>query len=417
MKLSIGHRLWRCLPPVRRRQVAARAASLLAPKPDRVPPPALPGLAVLGAFSHASGLGEAARLMVQAARALDVPVWALDVPPLIGGPAELPFQSDALPPPGVPLVAHINAPQWPMALLRLPRALIRGRRVIGHWSWELPVVPPEWRAGVPFVHEIWALSHFTAQALDPLLPGRVRVVPPAMTVAPPEASALDRAAFGWPAGAVVVLVSFDLASSFARKNPLAAIAAFREAFGTRMDRLLVLKIGHADHAPEDFARIAEAARAPNIRLETRMLPSGDRHAMTRAADIVLSLHRAEGLGLVPAEAMFFGRAVVATGWSGNMDFMDETSAALVPYRLVPAVDPRQVYHGACWAEADIGAAAAHLRRLAGDELARASLGAAAKLAVRRHMDTSHLAAALRAIAPGFGPVSPASEASGPSSTV
>ena len=42
---------------------------------------------------------------------------------------------------------------------------------------------------------------------------------------PPAPSALDRAAFGLPADALVVLVAFNLASSFERKNPLAAIAA------------------------------------------------------------------------------------------------------------------------------------------------------------------------------------------------
>ena len=71
---------------------------------------------------------------------------------------------------------------------------------------------------------------------------------------------------------------------------------------------------------------------------------------------MLSLHRSEGFGLVPAEAMLLGRAVVATGWSGNMDFMDADSAALVGYRLVPARDPRGVFEapGADWAEPDLG---------------------------------------------------------------
>ena len=109
--------------------------------------------------------------------------------------------------------------------------MLRGRRVIGYWAWELPVVPPDWRAGVPFVHEAWVLSRFTASAIEPLLPGRVRVVTPPVAVAPPEPSALDRAAFGLPDAAVVVLVSFSLASSFERKNPLQAVAAFRAAFG------------------------------------------------------------------------------------------------------------------------------------------------------------------------------------------
>ncbi|WP_241771258.1 glycosyltransferase, partial [Acidisphaera rubrifaciens] len=126
-------------------------------------------------------------------------------------------------------------------------------------------------------------------------------------------------------------MSFSLASSLARKNPLGAIAAHRAAFAGRPDRMLVLKVGNPGDFPDDFATLrAAAAEAGNVVLETRTLPAADAHAMTRAADIVLSLHRAEGFGLIPAEAMLLGRPVVATGWSGNLDFMDDASAALVP---------------------------------------------------------------------------------------
>ena len=245
------------------------------------------------------------------------------------------------------------------------------------------------------MHEVWALTPFVAAALEPLLPGKVRVVPPPMAIAPPKPSALDRAAFGLPADAVVVLVSFNLASSIERKNPLAAIAAFRAAFGDRRDRLLLLKIGNRSHFPEDYARLAAAAAAPNIRLETRTLPAADLHALTAACDIVLSLHRSEGFGLVPAEAMLLGKPVIATGWSGNMAFMDASSAALVGYRLVPAADPRHVYEGSCWAEPDQADAVTHLRRLADDAGARASLGGRGRAAAFERLGVAPLAAAVR----------------------
>jgi glycosyltransferase involved in cell wall biosynthesis len=297
---------------------------------------------------------------------------------------------------GAPLVLHINAPQLPLALLRLPRGLIRGRRVIGYWAWELPTIPSDWRAGLPFVHEVWVPSRFTQAALEPLLPGRVRVVPHAVAAAPPSPSALDRAAFGLPSDAVVVLVSFSLASSFARKNPLGAIGAFRMAFGTRPDRVLVLKVGNADHDADGFAQLRQAADAPNIRIETRSLPSADRHALTRAADIVLSLHRSEGFGLVPAEAMLLERPVIATNWSGNTDFMNEESAGLVGYRLVPARDPRGVFQapGAVWAEPDLGQAAELLRQLADDPVRRAELGARGRAMALARLGPDGLAAAL-----------------------
>jgi glycosyltransferase involved in cell wall biosynthesis len=135
----------------------------------------------------------------------------------------------------------------------------------------------------------------------------------------------------------------------------------------------------------------------NIRLETRTLPTADLHALTASCDIVLSLHRSEGFGLVPAEAMLLGKPVVATGWSGNMAFMDASSAALVGYRLVPAEDPRHVYEGASWAEPDQADAVAHLRRLADDAGARAALGARAREAAFARLGVDPLAAALRGL--------------------
>jgi len=399
--LPFLHRAWRALPLGPRRRALAGAAALFAPRITRPPPSVREGVIVAGELTRASGLGESARLMLRALDALDVATWALDIGPLLPAhdPA-LPALASAPPPRDAALVLHVNAPMLPVVLARLPRALVRGRRVVGFWAWELPIVSPTWHAGARFVHEAWAPSDFTAAAVAPLLGGKVRTVPHPLAVAPPVPAALGRAAFGLPDDALVVLVAFNLASSFERKNPLAAVAAFRAAFGARADRLLLLKVGNAGHAPADFERLAAAvADAPNIRLETRTLPVADAHALTAAADIVLSLHRSEGFGLVPAEAMLLGRPVVATGWSGNMTFMDDSCAALVDYRLVPARDPRGVYAvpGATWAEPDIAHAAEWLRRLGDDPGLRARLGPAGQVAARARLGPPPLAEAVRAL--------------------
>jgi glycosyltransferase involved in cell wall biosynthesis len=363
---------------------------MLAPTADQPAPPAGAGLALLGEFSRPSGLGMGARLMQAALHQAGIPCVALDV--------DRPGRT--LPPPGMPLAIHVNPPMLPLALLRQPRRLLRGRRVVGIWLWELPLVPPAWHAGLRHIHEIWATSTFAAAAMQPLGP-KVRIVHYPLAMVPPRPAALGRADFGLPEDAVLVLVSFNLASSFVRKNPLAAIAAFRQAFADRPDRLLLLKVGHAHHFPEDFATLrAAVANAPNIRIETRDMPEAEVHALTACADIVLSLHRSEGFGLVPAEAMLLARPVVATGWSGNMDFMDADSSALVPYRLVPARDPRGVLEvpGAEWAEPDIDAAAAHLRHLADNPAARAALGARGQAHATAALGPESLLAALAGLA-------------------
>lgn len=397
------HRAWRLLPPAQRRWAFEQVTGLLAPRPDANPPPARHGIAVAGEITGASGLGMGARLMRAALEGQGVPTWSLDVGDRLPGGSGAARRIDT-PPPSAPLVVHVNAPLMAWAMLRLPRPLAGGRRVIGYWAWELPTLPPAWRAGLSRVHEIWVPSRFTADAVATMLPkdGRIplRVVPHPVAAAPPIPAPIDRAGLGLPDDVVVVLVGFNLASSMVRKNPLAAIAAFRQAFGDRADRLLLLKIGHAHHFPDDFAAIREAVgESPNIRIDTRPMDIAESHALTAASDIVLSLHRSEGFGLVPAEAMLLGRAVVATGWSGNMDFMDETSAALVNYRLIPAADPRGVLQapGAVWAEPDIASAAAHLRHLADDAEARAGLAARGQAMARARLGPSALMDAVRAL--------------------
>jgi glycosyltransferase involved in cell wall biosynthesis len=343
--------------------------------------------------------------MLSALSAMGVATRALD----IGDPIARKHGRDRLilPPEGMPLVMHVNAPLLPLALLRVPRGLVAGRRVIGYWAWELPTMPPSWKTGLAFVHEIWVLSQFTARAVTSMLPPdspiQVRAVPPPVAIAPPMPSALRRADFGLPENAVITLVSFSLASSFARKNPLAAIAAHRAAFGDRPDRILLVKVTHAEMFPHDYAALVEAARdLGNVRFEIRMLEAADRHALTACADIVLSLHRSEGLGLVPAEAMLLGVPVVATNWSATTEFMDETSAKLVGYRLVPAIDPRGVFEapGAVWADADIDEAATHLRALADDPDGRVALGAAGRRMVTQRLGDASLREAVQAL--GFG---------------
>jgi glycosyltransferase involved in cell wall biosynthesis len=172
---------------------------------------------------------------------------------------------------------------------------------------------------------------------------------------------------------------FHLGSGFVRKNPMAAIAAFRRAFGDAPDRVMAIKL--VDNGAHRARHELEAAISgvANIRLIEGMLPHADMAGLIDASDIVISLHRSEGFGLVLAQAMALGKPVVATGWSGNLDFMNEGNSALVSCSLVPVRDPDGAFD-ACdqeWAEPDIDHAADWLRRLADNADLRAKLSAAA----------------------------------------
>ena len=351
---------------------------MVAPLPDADPEGGFP-LGIAGLFSTASGIGEGARLAYTALEAAGYTPGAFDLSPAFGQ-TEFTDKVDrrALAPGNGSVIVHHNGPFMPHALWALGRARVRSRRIIGYWAWELPRLPDEWQASFRYVHEVWVPSSFTRDAIRAATTKPVHVVPhplPPMTVTPNMRSKLDL-----PPDALMVLNVVHLGSAFARKNPLAAIAAFRRAFGDAKDRVLVIKLiaGGATRWAERALHEAIAG-ANNIRLVEGMLPEADMMGLTSAADIVISLHRSEGFGLVPAQAMALGKPVIATGWSGNLEFMTKRNSALVDYSLVPVHDPEGTFggDGQMWADADVDDATQWLRRLASDAELRVKMGATA----------------------------------------
>jgi glycosyltransferase involved in cell wall biosynthesis len=359
--LSLIHRAWSLLPRRLRREalfslMAWRAPGIARPEPDGAGP-----LVLAGYHSAMSGLGAGTRRLQTGLRARDLDPIAADITgPLRQGPPHPP----AVVPPGPgTLLVHVNGPMLPWALAVLGRRAVMGKRVIGVWNWELPVLPADWRRGFGCCHEIWAGSRFTAAAFAGM--GRaVRVVP--YPVEPAPAAPMGRTDFGLPEDAFVTLAIFDAASSISRKNPAACIAAHQVAFGDDPGRILMLKVHNTARAGAAWQEVAALAAArPNVRVLDRAIPDAGMSALILCCDVLISLHRAEGFGFTLAEALALGRPVVGTGWSGNMDFMDAPGAHPVPYRMVPAADAQATYDvaGGEWAEADVAAAATALRRI------------------------------------------------------
>lgn len=375
---GLHRHVWQRLPRSARRRLLFSASSLLAPRPDVAPTGGFP-LVLAGPLTTASGLGEHSRRCYQAAVEAGLESYGVDLThTLMQTPDHQGFtwrESPDLSGPGTLLVV-VNSPFLPLALMKLGRSVIAGKRIIGYWAWELPQVPSEWTKGLPFVHEIWAPSHFTAEAIRPIAGGRpVRVVPIPIADAPPPV------ATGQEDGPFTVLVIFNVASSFARKNPLASIRAFRQAFGATLDARLLVKMANAEVFPESRKLIAEAiGDAPNIEvIEASLSPEG-LSGLYERADVVMSLHRSEGFGLVPAEAMLRGLPVITTNWSGNTDFCTPETGIPIGYRLIPAEDPQGTYDypDMVWADPDVDETAAALAKLKAEPALRSKLGADAR---------------------------------------
>jgi glycosyltransferase involved in cell wall biosynthesis len=314
---------------------------------------------------------------------LDVRGFDVSQVMLGGDPAEpvdagLPVQ----PGPGT-VILHVNAPLAPLALLMLGRAALRGKRIIGYFAWELPDLPDDWIAALDHVHEIWAPSCFTADAFRRHTDRPVHVVPHPVPVLDVEVEAYAQRA---PQRPFTVLTPFNMASGFTRKNPVAAVRAFKLAFGgSGDDARLILKTHHVSAYAAGCRELAAAIDGdPRITVLDRTMDRAELDELVFSSDAVMLLHRSEGFGLPLAEAMGRGVPVVATNWSGNTDFMDFGNSCPVSYCLVPARDPQGSYDHAdqLWAEPSAENAAVHLRRLCDDPALRAELGRAASRTIR-----------------------------------
>jgi len=394
---STLRRLWQRLPQHRRRQILFDVSRVIAPRPDAVARGGFP-LGIAGLFSTASGVGEGARLAYAALDGAGLAPSAFDLSAAFGQVELCGGARRALGPGAGTLMVHHNGPFMPHALWALGRARVRGRRIVGYWAWELPRLPADWQPCFRYVHEIWVPSHFIRDAMAAATDKPVHVVPHSLPPSP--ATPNMRGRLGLPNDALIVLNVMHLGSAFTRKNPLAAVAAFRRAFGDAGDRILVIKLIAGGGTQWAERALHEAiAGASNIRLVEGMLPEADMAGLMAASDIVISLHRSEGFGLVPAQAMHLGKPVIATAWSGNLEFMTKRNSALVSYSLVPVHDPEGAFvaDGQMWADADVEEAAAWLRRLAGDAGLRAALGAAAAKDVAAQLSPQAFAAKVAAL--------------------
>jgi glycosyltransferase involved in cell wall biosynthesis len=301
-------------------------------------------------------------------------------------------------------LAVVNADQFPALFADHPELFAATERMIGYWFWELEHIPRAMRNAFDLVDEVWAGSQFVTDAFTAVARVPVHHVP--IPVPEPVCSPRARSSFaplGDLDGRFVFAVVLDHFSVTERKNPAGAIEAFRRAFAPDEGPVLVVKTMNGEHRWPQHRRLhAAAAGRPDIRIWDEHLDRGDHMAFIAAADALVSLHRSEGLGLHLAEAMWLRTPVIATRYSGNLDFMDDTSAVLVDAAMIPvtATGGEGVYPvEASWADPDLDQAAAAMRRLVSDPAYTAALAAAAR---RRMADQPSAAATAARIATLLG---------------
>lgn len=329
------------------------------------------GVHLMGDYAGQTALCECGREMVEAVRHMQIPYEVLDLPL---SPGRMPLSKRfALPeghsaPPRAPLsIISWNGDAYNIIGESLPGSWLQNRRIVGVWYWETEQEPPKAHLdGYQWVDEVWVTSQFIADNLSRTAPVPVRKFPHLMKpLAVPDSLELpaplqnDRFVF---------LFSFDFRSVTRRKNPHAVCESFIRAFPSPSpdSPLCVIKsiAGQSHHELEWLELTTRYRHRPDILFLDGWMTPVQRNSLMARANCYVSLHRSEGLGLTLMECMSLGKPCIATGYSGNLEFMTPENSWLIPYQIVAVGAGALPYPpNHIWAEADIPTAAAAMKEV------------------------------------------------------
>lgn len=319
------------------------------------------GINLAGHLNSEKGVGEGARSTLRSIRAAGIPCQLVNSPDGNSTNIEkLDSETSEENPYDFNLV-HLNADVLP-AFAERHRSRFWDRYNIGFWAWELPALPPSWCESFRYFDEVWVPSTFCLDAVSRSSPVPVVRIPHSIQEDIECDATFTRSQLGIGPDTFVFLFFFDFHSFMERKNPIGLIEAFRQAFKPEDDALLFIKCSRSSWDPSGMARLEEASRGANVRLFDSVISRPALNSLISICDSYVSLHRSEGFGLTLTEAMNMGKPVIATGYSGNMDFMTLSNSFPVKYRLIEIEEDHGCYtKGNEWADPDLDHAADLMR--------------------------------------------------------
>ncbi|MEM3074538.1 MAG: glycosyltransferase [Candidatus Pacearchaeota archaeon] len=322
------------------------------------------GVNILGYLNSESGLGECARSLVKEIQTTDIPhvINNYSVSPSTKNNKEFEkfFKSNN---PYPINVIMIMVDRFEDAKVNIGKKYFYNKYIIPYWFWELEKFP---RKGVKIlktnnIKEVWVPTEFVKNSLRKIWGGKILVVHPCIDFKVQEK--YTRHYLNIPEDKFIFLFMFDYFSIIERKNPIGLIKSFRKAFGNKKDVMLVIKCANSHAKIKEHRKlILEAQKTNNIKIIDYYLSREETHGLTNCCDCYVSLHRGEGFGLTMAEAMYLGKPVIATKYSGNLDFMNDKNSFLVDNKLVQLKRDYLVYKkDNFWAEPNISQAAKFMR--------------------------------------------------------
>jgi len=341
-----------------------------------------PHVTVAGYFHAELGVGEAARLLAAGLEATDTPYITKSYDDTTNRQHHAFKEAAADGAKSDINIICVNADQTPTFAEKMGNGFFDGRYTIGVWFWEIEDFPSTLHGAFEYVDEVWVATEYMRSALlkvasKPVYRFRLPIVTRNVDDDVPKSALGLAVGFNF-------LFSFDFLSVMQRKNPIGLINAFKRAFKPDEGPTLVIKTINGDQRVLDLERVRFAAGGrSDIVVKEGYLSASEKNAMMAHCDCYVSLHRSEGFGLTMAEAMALGKPVIATGYSGNMEFMTPANSYLCPFEycsIGPGASPYPP--NSRWAEPDIDKAAELMRHVYANRSEAADFGTRAAQDIR-----------------------------------
>jgi glycosyltransferase involved in cell wall biosynthesis len=341
------------------------------------------GVNIVGYLCDETGVGESARATLRALRHRGFPVaWTM----ARSHTARKSDQSVLHLPEGNPYnvnLLYVNADQMNVVYNELGPEFFAGKYNVAYWAWELERFPEQWFDRFQHLDEIWVGSRFVQNTLAQVAPIPIVIMGVGIEGRPDPN--VTRGMLGLPEDKFVFLFAFDMLSVIERKNPFGTIKAYRRAFGPGFrDTVLVIKVTNLDQFPQYRDQLERDITSVSGILIDGYMDRPKLDGLFNTCDAYVSLHRSEGFGMTIAEAMYLGKPVIATAYSGNTDFANITNSYPVEFSLVELEQDYAPYgKGSVWADPDLDHAAVQMRRVFKDREGAQRKGMRAAADIRR----------------------------------
>jgi glycosyltransferase involved in cell wall biosynthesis len=195
--------------------------------------------------------------------------------------------------------------------------------VIGYCVWESDQLPEAYKRSISHVQEIWTCSRYSAQAFAKYHPN-VHYIPHVIE-RDTRFSAQDldfvKQSIGYDPACTYFLTA--ALRAVLRKNVGTLVNAFQAIVPQMPRSKLIVKTSYVE--------IESWSASPDVISLPDRMSGAQLNALYSLATAYVSAHHAEGWGLTLSDAMIFEKPVIATGYSGNLEYMNESNSLLVDY--------------------------------------------------------------------------------------